>query len=686
MKTKAILIYLILIALAATCSAATITVHADGSGDYPTIQAAIDAAIEGDIIELTPGAYTGPGNRDIDFLGKAITVRSENGPNNCFIFCFGTEAEPHRGFYFHSGEDANSIIEGISIALGYAALGGGVCCEQSSPTVTNCIFYGNSAVAGGGISCDDSSSPKIADCTFTYNTAYAGGGIYNRENSNPTVTNCTFNGNSAIVYQGWAIGYGGGMCNVNSDPIVNNCTFIDNLAKKYGGGICNYNSSSPKVSDCTFNGNVAEDVGRGYGGGMMNWQGSKPEVTNCVFKNNRSAVYGGGIHNRNGSNPTVTECTFINNLSGRGGGMHNWKSSPMVNKCIFSSNAATDSRYVVWGRGGGMSNFDSSPRVKNCLFSNNSAQGMYPFLSATGGMDNDGGAPVITNCIFVGNSVADGVGGMNNHGGSSPSVTNCILWNNSPSQISGSSPLVSFSSVQGGYPGEGNINLDPCFIEPGYWDGDIWVDGDYHLLPSSPCINAGDPNYIADPNETDLDGQPRIFLGRVDIGADEFVPSLKVPMHFTPRSLNPKSKGKWIKAHLVLPEGFSVEDVNTNSPARLIEPFMADSNYMDVFINEDGLVKIMAAFDRAVFCSNGSMLEDIVVIAQLTTGQYFYGTDTIRIKTNNLKYLAVLTSHWLAGDCGEPDWCAGADLNRDSVVDFIDFAFFDGCCLEFIKN
>ena len=109
---------------------------------------------------------------------------------------------------------------------------------------------------------------------------------------------------------------------------------------------------------------------------------------------------------------------------------------------------------------------------------------------------------------------------------------------------------------------------------------------------------------------------------------------------------------------------------------------MADSNYMD----EDGLIQIEAAFDRAVFCSNGSMLEDIVVIAQLTTGQYFYGIDTIRIKTNNLEYLAILTSYWLAGDCGVPDWCEGSDINQDGAVDFIDFAFFDGCCLEFIQN
>jgi parallel beta-helix repeat protein len=512
-KNKKAVIILNLMVLFIAISSASAAVHLVPD-DYPTIGAAVGASNDGDEVIVSDGIYTGDGNRDIDFLGKAITVRSENGHNNCIICCNGTEAEPHRGFYFHSGEDANSIIEGIYIAFGYAALGGGVCCEQSSPMVTNCIFYGNSAEAGGGISCDDSSSPKIVDCTFSYNTAYAGGGIYNRENSNPTVTNCTFNGNSTIVYQSWALGCGGGMCNVNSDPIVNNCTFIDNLAERDGGGICNYKNSHPKVSNCTFKRNVAENVGIGYGGGMMNRQGSKPEVTNCVFKNNRSSVYGGGMYNEESSNPTVTKCTFINNLSGRGGGMYNRKSSPMVNRCVFSSNAATDSRYVVWGRGGGMCNVDSSPRVKNCLFSNNSAEGMYPFLSATGGMDNDGGTPVITNCIFIGNSVADGVGGMNNHGGSSPSVTNCILWNNSPSQISGSSSLVSFSNVQGDWPGEGNINTNPLFVAA--------PTGDYHLLQPSPCINTGDPDFLVGPNETDLYGWPRVIGGRVDMGAYEF--------------------------------------------------------------------------------------------------------------------------------------------------------------------
>ena len=235
-----------------------------------------------------------------------------------------------------------------------------------------------------------------------------------------------------------------------------------------------------------------------------------------------------------------------------------------------------------------------------------------------------------------------------------------------------------------------------------FWDSDV-----------NPGLNGignlTDPNVIGETTEnmqtlSTFTSAGWDFVGETDNGSDDIWkmcydpdyphlwweqcprPSLEMPMHFTPRMLNPKSKGKWVKAHFILPEGFTVDDVNTNSPARIIEPFTAESVYMDVFLNEDGLVKIMAAFDRAVFCSNGSGHRNVVVIGQLTTGQYFYGTDTIRIKTNNLEYLAVLTSYWLEAGCGEPDWCEGADLNRDSVVDFIDFAFFDGCCLEFIKN
>jgi hypothetical protein len=95
-------------------------------------------------------------------------------------------------------------------------------------------------------------------------------------------------------------------------------------------------------------------------------------------------------------------------------------------------------------------------------------------------------------------------------------VTNCILWDGADEiwNADGSTIEISYSDVEGGWMGEGNIDADPLFVDPGYWDlSGLWVEGDYHLLPYSSCIDAGDPNYIAEPNETDLDGKPRVLDG-----------------------------------------------------------------------------------------------------------------------------------------------------------------------------
>ena len=80
----------------------------------------------------------------------------------------------------------------------------------------------------------------------------------------------------------------------------------------------------------------------------------------------------------------------------------------------------------------------------------------------------------------------------------------------------------------------GNINTDPCFVQEGYWEhyeqNWIYLEGDYHLLPESPCIDAGDPNYVVEPNETDLDGNPRVANDRIDMGAFEFQPVTPVEL------------------------------------------------------------------------------------------------------------------------------------------------------------
>jgi hypothetical protein len=157
-------------------------------------------------------------------------------------------------------------------------------------------------------------------------------------------------------------------------------------------------------------------------------------------------------------------------------------------------------------------------------------------------MYNHQSSPTLTNCTFTHNPAASEGGGMYNGGQSSPTVTNCILWGNTAPtgpQIHNdetSWTIVTCSDVQGGQPGQGNIDVEPCFVDPGYWDANgVWIDGNYHLLQTSACINAGDNNSLpadtqdldGDSNTTepipfDLDGNPRIVYEVVDMGAFEF--------------------------------------------------------------------------------------------------------------------------------------------------------------------
>ena len=182
-------------------------------GDYPTIQDAIDAAVAGDTVLVAPGTYV----ENIDFKGKGITVKGDQGAGVTIID--GNQAGSV--VTCKSGEDEKSVLEGFTITNGSGTLvylgyyfGGGMYNEHSNPTVTNCIFTGNSAEFGGGMLNMEHGNAKVMNCTFTGNSAWAGGGMYNGQSS-PMVTNCTFADNSANDF-------GGGMYNSSSNPTVTN--------------------------------------------------------------------------------------------------------------------------------------------------------------------------------------------------------------------------------------------------------------------------------------------------------------------------------------------------------------------------------------------------------------------------------------------------------------------------------
>lgn len=162
MLSRTCLIALLLAASASISAlATTYVVNPNGTGDFPTIQAAIDGAIDGDIIEFTDGTFTGDGNRDIDWGHNTITVRSQSGNAlACVIDCQGSAAEPHRGFICSEEEAYNSLLQGISIINGYADRGGAILFWEAIQ-VENCVFSNNTATDGGAFAGVSSAVPDV---------------------------------------------------------------------------------------------------------------------------------------------------------------------------------------------------------------------------------------------------------------------------------------------------------------------------------------------------------------------------------------------------------------------------------------------------------------------------------------------------------------------------------------------
>jgi hypothetical protein len=247
----------------------------DGSPENPfaTIQKGIDTAIDGRTVIVQPGTYTGAGNRDINFLGKAITVRSidPNNPNivaTTIIDCNGTYAENHRGFYFKKGEGQDSVLDGLTITNAYVVVmcegGAAIYCQGSSPTIRNCIITANTA--------------KLDPMSLCY--CY-GGAIYIGDGSSPTITKCVISDNSV---NNW--GWGGGICCDASSIIMRNCLIVGNSANGYGsdgGGIYSFGGHLT-LYNCT----VSDNTAYGNGGGIYFRLANRSDmyIVSCIIWGN----------------------------------------------------------------------------------------------------------------------------------------------------------------------------------------------------------------------------------------------------------------------------------------------------------------------------------------------------------------------------------------------------------------
>ena len=266
--------------------------------EFATVQAAIDTAVDMDVIELSDGTYTGDGNRDLDTQGKSVTVRSAGGdPGLVVLDCGGSAASPHRAFHFQSGETSETVIEDLTIRGGYAENGGGIRCSGASPLLENVRFENCAASAdGGGIACVSHSSPVLTGVSFEGCSAGdKGGGLYATDFSSPVMTGCGFTGNQAGTRGGGAI------FTVNSFPTLEDCSFTCNTAS-LGGGLAIVYSYGP-VSGCTICGNTASE-----GAGMYLRGNVQATFTNCTVAGNSTTGGGGAVSVLVNSDPAFEHC------------------------------------------------------------------------------------------------------------------------------------------------------------------------------------------------------------------------------------------------------------------------------------------------------------------------------------------------------------------------------------------
>lgn len=349
---------------------------------YDSLQYALDGVAVGDTVVVRDGVWRGPANRNLDFGGKDLVLRSQNGSSHCTLDAEGTPdfGNRQRHIHFHSGETSAAVVEGFTFIGGWirfsgdgldGAYGGSILCQAgASPTIRSCVFEGNHGYRGGSIAGVTGAAPQLVACEFLNNQA------------SEELDTLGFNGGGAVLL------YEAG------EVVVADCTFFGNEGIR-GGGIFYREGDGLTVSDCRFESNVAQ-----YGGGIKAWE-SPLVIENCDFIANHAywlTGSGGGLGASNCDDAVVTGCEFRGNRAWYSGGMaiSGWRVD--VNNCLFIDNEANS-------RGGGMRWYAVSGEMSDCIISGNTAH-------VGGGIYLQYGWPTFTRCTITGNHAVGEGGGV----------------------------------------------------------------------------------------------------------------------------------------------------------------------------------------------------------------------------------------------------------------------------------
>ncbi len=354
MARALLLICLFSLVLPVSGFARTWNISPNGSGDAPTIQAGIDSAAVGDTVFLADGTYSGDGNRDISFRGKAITVCG-NENQDCIIDCGGSASHEHTGFIADQGESLTTMLSQVTIRNGYSEDGGGLVCSLSSgrggcPMIMSCMFENNTAVYdGGAVMAFDYASPVLASCWFNGNTAGTFGGAIAVVSGTPTIIGCEFQGNSAYM--------GGALRATAATLAVSYCNFYGNWSTGADGGAMDFQSCSVMLMQCTSSGNRSP-----YNGGSIHAGGTGLYIVSSTFAADSSGG-GGMIACRDGGSLTVQKTVMAFGRNSSAVYCFPTAATPAFSCCDVFGNSPGDWVGCLAGQNGTNNNSSQDPLI-----------------------------------------------------------------------------------------------------------------------------------------------------------------------------------------------------------------------------------------------------------------------------------------------------------------------------------
>jgi VCBS repeat-containing protein/predicted outer membrane repeat protein len=458
-----------------------IYVHADASGEgnglswedaFTDLSSALSIAAPGDEIWVAAGIYT-PGST----LTASFNLRSGIALYGGFA---GTEIErDERDWTTHitilSGDIGRDDDVESGIVTDIEQING-----DNSYTIVNGSFTDSTAILDGFVITGGWAN---APGSTTTDIEHSGGGLY-IDSGSPTLRHLVFCGNEAV-------GVGGAVHIRNqSAPHLTDVIFEGNKAGRAGGAIY-ITASNVDLVDAVFRHNRAETTGGGIHTTGVN---NTLQLTGVLFEANVADQHGGGLYNYNGASLTMHDVTFVDNVATLdGGGVSEGSQNAILTSVEFRNNSAA--------RGGGL--YVSNPGelvLVNAVFSGNSA-------NRGGGVLYELANALIVNSTFYGNVAYDEeTGGAAIYTTKASTLANSILWGNQApdgEQFSGSNLAVTYSVIQGGHAGEGNLDSDPLFVAA--------EAGDLRLGPGSPAIDAGSNDAVPAGIDTDRHGAPRFI-------------------------------------------------------------------------------------------------------------------------------------------------------------------------------